>query len=96
MNSCTAAPSRRALLAAGALSTAALFGASAAQAAEAAPAPADAAWDEEFDVIVVGAGIAGLTTAITVAREGDGASCLLIEKCESANGCSPVCDGDSM
>lgn len=96
MDSRIAAPSRRALLTTGALGAAALLGTSAAHAAEAAPAPADAAWDEEYDVIVVGAGIAGLTTAITVAREGNGESCLLIEKCESANGCSPVCDGDSM
>lgn len=56
----------------------------------------DISWDEEFDVIVVGAGIAGLSSAITVAREGDGASCLLIEKEAKASGCSPVCDGDSI
>ena len=37
-------------------------------------------WDGEYDVIVVGAGIAGVTAAITVADEGNGASCLLIEK----------------
>ena len=37
-------------------------------------------WDEEFDVIVVGGGLAGLASAVTVAQEGDGASCLLLEK----------------
>lgn len=37
-------------------------------------------WDEEFDVIVVGGGLAGLAAAVTVAQEGDGASCLLLEK----------------
>lgn len=31
-------------------------------------------WDGEYDVIVVGAGIAGVTAAITVADEGNGAS----------------------
>lgn len=51
-------------------------------------------YDEEFDVVVVGAGIAGLSAAITVAREGSGESCLLIEKESKANGCSPVCAGD--
>lgn len=38
------------------------------------------AWDEEYDVIVVGSGIAGTAAAVTVATEGDGATCLLLEK----------------
>lgn len=50
-------------------------------------------WDEEYDVIVVGAGIAGVTAAITVADEGDGASCLLLEKDTAPNGNSPFCAG---
>ena len=37
-------------------------------------------WDEEYDVIVVGAGLAGNAAALTVALEGDGATCLLLEK----------------
>ena len=37
-------------------------------------------WDEEYDVIVVGAGLAGIAAATTVALEGDGATCLLLEK----------------
>lgn len=41
---------------------------------------ADIVWDEEHDVIVVGGGLAGLAAAVTVATEGDGASCLLLEK----------------
>ena len=52
-----------------------------------------ASWDAEYDVIVVGAGMAGLTAAITVALEGDGAKCLLIEKHNSCNGNSHVALG---
>ncbi len=44
-------------------------------AAEAAPA-----WDEEFDIVVVGAGDAGTCAALTVANEFPGATCLLAEK----------------
>ncbi|MEG0376445.1 MAG: FAD-binding protein [Raoultibacter sp.] len=54
------------------------------------------AWDEEFDVIVVGAGIAGNAAALTVATEGDGAKCLLIEKGQLPSGNSPFCKGDSI
>lgn len=46
----------------------------------------DISWDEEYDVIVVGAGLAGVTSAITVATEGNGASCLLLEKGKSPYG----------
>ncbi|MEG0461217.1 FAD-dependent oxidoreductase [Gordonibacter sp.] len=54
------------------------------------------AWDEEFDVIVVGAGIAGLAAAVTVATEGDKATCLLIEKDTMPNGNSPFAFGTSI
>lgn len=47
---------------------------------DAATSVSDLSWDEEFDVIVVGGGLAGLASAVTVATEGDGASCLLLEK----------------
>lgn len=60
-------------------------------------APADAAniaWDEEFDVVIIGAGAAGMTAAITVAREGNGKTCLLAEKEPQPNGNSPFCAGD--
>lgn len=53
----------------------------------------DASWDEEYDVVVVGAGIAGLAAAITVATEGEGATCLLAEKGAMPLGNSPVCAG---
>lgn len=46
----------------------------------------DIKWDEEFDIIAVGAGLAGASTAATVALQGDGATCLLIEKSSSASG----------
>ena len=44
------------------------------------------AWDEEYDVIVVGAGLAGMAAATTAALEGDGATCLLLEKSSSEMG----------
>ncbi|OUO89699.1 hypothetical protein B5F40_09925 [Gordonibacter sp. An230] len=53
---------------------------------DALPNSDDATWDEEYDVVVVGAGLAGLATAITVATEGEGATCLLLEKSEQPAG----------
>lgn len=51
-------------------------------------------FDAEYDVIIVGAGIAGLSAAITVANEGSDEKVLLIDKGASGGfGCSPVCDG---
>lgn len=50
-------------------------------------------FDEEWDIVVVGSGLAGLSAAITVAKEGNGEKCLLVEKGTMASGCSPVCDG---
>jgi hypothetical protein len=65
----------------------------------AADAPADAqsvAWDEEFDVVVIGAGGAGTAAAVTVATEGEGVSCLLVEKGDTPAGNTPLCGGGSI
>ncbi len=60
-------------------------------ASESAPAAdGDFAWDEETDVLVVGAGLAGVAAAVTVGKESPDASCLLIEK-----GTSPLGNGNS-
>lgn len=50
----------------------------------------DISWDEETDVLIVGGGLAGMASAITVAQEGDGASCVILEK-----GTNPTGSGDS-
>lgn len=47
---------------------------------DAATSVADIAWDEEYDVIVVGAGAAGLATAVAMATEGGDLSTLLWRK----------------
>lgn len=52
--------------------------------------PTDIQWDEEFDVVVVGAGLAGSSAAVAVALEGSGETCLLIEK-----GSNPLGGGNS-
>ena len=44
------------------------------------------AWEGEYDVIVAGAGLAGCAATITIAKEGDGATCLLVEKGEEPHG----------
>lgn len=48
-------------------------------------------WDETFDVLVVGGGCAGMVVATVVATEGEGATCLLLEK-----GSSPFGSGNSI
>lgn len=53
---------------------------------DAAQSVSDIAWDGEYDVIVVGGGIAGLATAATVASEGEGKTCLLLEKSSNCGG----------
>ena len=48
-----------------------------------AAAPSTAAgieWDEAYDIVIVGGGLAGTAAALSVATEGNGASCLLMEK----------------
>ena len=63
-----------------ALAGATAFGLAGCASGEADSASSNEKWDGEYDVIVAGAGIAGLSAAITVADEGDGASCLVGEK----------------
>lgn len=50
-------------------------------------------WDESFDIVIIGSGLAGLSAAATVITEGEGASCLLIEKGDTCLGCSPYSAG---
>lgn len=63
---------------------------------DASTADAPEGWDGAYDVVVVGAGMAGLTAAVTVATEGEGATCLLVEKRASGSGNSPYSAGDVM
>lgn len=55
----------------------------------------DITWDETYDVVVVGSGLAGVASSLTVALEGNGANCLLLEKGDSAlgNGNTPFSAG---
>lgn len=69
------------------------FGCAPGAAAEPGAGVDEISWDAEYDVIVAGAGMAGVAAAITVAREGDGATCLLLEKDVAPNGNSPFCAG---
>lgn len=50
-------------------------------------------WDEEFDAIVIGGGVAGQSAAITIATEGNGESVLLLEKGPQPSGNSPFALG---
>ena len=51
-------------------------------------------WDEECDVLIIGAGFAGLTAAITLTTEAPEKKVVLAEKCATPAGCSPVAAGD--
>ena len=51
-------------------------------------------WDEECEVIVVGAGAAGLAAAVTVADETDAVSCLVLEKGATPAGNSAFSNGN--
>lgn len=56
----------------------------------------DVSFDEEFDIVVVGAGTAGLAAALTSATEGNGVTTLLLEKGMTPSGNSPFCDNASL
>lgn len=47
----------------------------------------DIVWDEEVDVLIAGAGAAGMAVAATIATEGNGATALLLEKGGAEWGC---------
>ena len=88
--------SRRSFLGATSIALAGALGAgitACSPAQESTQSKAEELWDKEFDVIVVGAGIAGLASAVTVADEGNGATCLLVEKGASPSGNSPFSGG---
>ena len=99
--STTLAQSRRHFIKTAAMGTACAgvaAGAGIARASEANEAAATVnqiVWDEETDVLVVGSGMAGLAAACTVATEGDGATCLLLEKGTNGtgNGNTPYSSG---
>lgn len=85
-----------ALLTVGAASTLGGCAPSGAKGNDAAQSVNDIKWDGEYDVIVVGGGIAGLATAATVANEGEGKTCLLLEKNEQYGGNSFMSSGFCM
>ena len=51
-------------------------------------------WDEECDVLIMGAGFAGLAAAITLTKEAPEKKVILAEKGGSPAGCSPVAHGE--
>lgn len=101
MHSTTLAQSRRQFIKTAAMGTACAgvaTGAGIARASEAnelAAAVDQIVWDEEVDVLVVGSDMAGLAAACTVATEGDGVNCLLLEKGTNGmgNGNTPYSSG---
>lgn len=55
---------------------------------------ASTSWDEEYEVVVVGAGVAGLAAALTATDEAGVASCLVLEKGSSPAGNSAFSNGN--
>ena len=49
----------------------------------------EAAWDEEFELVVVGGGLAGFSTAVAAVNDCGATSVLLAEKGSIPGGCSP-------
>ena len=82
--------SRRGFLKGAALATAGVAAASVVGCSSGESSSAEAgsniSWDEEFDIVIVGSGLAGASAAAAVALEGSGETCLLLEKSPSALG----------
>ena len=83
--------SRRSFI--GAAGTAGLAGVVSVATAHADGATADIAWDEEFDVVIVGSGMAGSSAAAALALSGQDVKVLLAEKGETTQGNTPFANG---
>ena len=96
MHACASHVSRRSFVKGAALGLAGAAAAGAvagtALATEATPAPADIAWDFEADVVVLGAGGAGLVAALKAME--DGASVILVESNWEVGGHTAVSEGN--
>ena len=82
---------RRSFLIKGAAGLAAAGGVARADAALCSDTPLPAQWDEEFDVIVVGSGLAGLSAAVTAAEMGK--KTVVLEKMGALGGSSVISGG---
>ena len=91
----TSAISRRSFVQAAAASAVTAGAVAATASAAESSTKGDGQFDEEFDVVVVGAGIAGMAAAVTVATDGSGESVLLAEKGDVPGGNSQFAAGDS-
>ena len=82
--------SRRSFLKSGAAAATAMMAAAAAQAGI--PAAKVEKWDEEFDVVIVGSGFAGMACALKAGQAG--LKVLMIEKMPTVGGNSAICGGN--
>lgn len=82
--------SRRSFLKSGAAAATAMMAAASAQAGI--PAAKVEKWDEEFDVVIVGSGFAGMACALKAGQAG--LKVLMIEKMPTVGGNSAICGGN--